>query len=301
MKNIQISMFPLTHKVKKSVERLQAVYDGTPLWISTSKGKDSLVLEGIAELSGCKYEKHFTLTSVDPPELIEFAKRDKDLIIDVPRYPDGTQITMWNLIVKKKFPPTRRVRYCCSELKECFGVGEKVCTGVRWAESVNRQTNQGEVTFFDKKMLKNINESKANYRVTKRGGIVMNLDNDENRRMIEQCYRTSKMLINPIIDWTDNDVWEFIKGEKIEYPDLYDKGYNRIGCIGCPMSGKNGDELEKYPIYKQNYINAFDRMIHKNKDTTNYKSWRSGQDVYDWWISGGIVKDKIIDGQTTYF
>lgn len=66
----------------------------------------------------------------------------------------------------------------------------------------------------------------------------MNDDNDENRRLAEFCYRTQKMLLNPIVDWTDEEVWEFLN-EVVHAPHccLYDEGYTRIGCIGCPMAG----------------------------------------------------------------
>ena len=61
-----------------------------------------------------------------------------DVIIDKARYSDGSHKTMWNLIVKKGIPPTRHIRYCCSELKEQGGKHRIKVTGVRWAESTNR-------------------------------------------------------------------------------------------------------------------------------------------------------------------
>ncbi len=90
--DIQISLFPITNKVKKAVERVNMFEDvskDNPIWLATSKGKDSLVLEYIFALSRVAYEKHFSLTSVDPPELVKFAKEDRELTIDIPRYEDG--------------------------------------------------------------------------------------------------------------------------------------------------------------------------------------------------------------------
>ena len=55
--------------------------------------------------------------------------------------------SMWQLIVAYKTPPTRVMRYCCADLKENTGMGEKLVTGVRKAESRNRKENQGAVTF----------------------------------------------------------------------------------------------------------------------------------------------------------
>ena len=55
---------------------------------------------------------------------------------------------MWNLIPRKLMPPTRLARYCCEELKESGGEGRMTLTGVRWAESKNREDNQGVVTIM---------------------------------------------------------------------------------------------------------------------------------------------------------
>ena len=56
--------------------------------------------------------------------------------------PDGSRVTMWNLIPRKLIPPTRLVRYCCAELKEGGGKGRFIATGVRWAESAARRKNR---------------------------------------------------------------------------------------------------------------------------------------------------------------
>lgn len=157
-------------------------------------------------------------------------------------------------------------------------------TGVRWAESPNRRKNQGEVTVMKggKKDLNELVES-GNFTTTLRGGVVLNNDNEESRKMVEQCYRLSKTVVNPIIDWLDSEVWEFIHEYNIPYCKLYDEGYKRLGCIGCPMSTHQAEELERYPKYKKAYIRAFDRMIEAFTDKSKC-SWKSGEDVYKWWI-----------------
>lgn len=116
------------------------------------------------------------------------------------------------------------------------------------------------------------------------GGVVLNNDNKESRKMVEQCYKLSKTVINPIIDWSNEEVWEFIREYKVPYCKLYDQGYKRLGCIGCPM-GNNKVELEKYPKYKQAYIKAFDRMLKEGREAgIDYDKWKTGEDVYKWWV-----------------
>lgn len=300
--NIQVSMFPITDKVKRAVERVNTFADlsqETPIWLATSKGKDSVVLEYIFSLSKAKYEKHYTLTSVDPPEIVRMAKEDKECIIDKPKYEDGTRKTMWNLIPRKKMPPTRLVRYCCAELKESQGVGGLTATGVRWEESGARRDNQGEITAFKlSNKEKELAELRgAELRETERGGVILNLDNAANKDVVNSCYRTRKLLLNPIIDFTERDIWEVIKGEHLKYCELYDKGYKRLGCIGCPMNCRNGEELEKYPKYKAMYLRAFDKML-KNG---NYPNWKTAQDVYNWWVGNREKPDKIeLEGQIDF-
>ena len=118
--------------------------------------------------------------------------------------------------------------------------------------------------------------------------MILNNDNDETRQVVEHCYKQSKVLINPIIEWTDSDVWEFIKHYGIQTNPLYECGYNRIGCIGCPIAQRRWrlHDFARYPIYKDNYIKAFDRMLQRRKELgkNNRSNWTSGESVFDWWV-----------------
>ena len=219
------------------------------------------------------FKAHYSVTSVDPPELVRFIHDDKQVSFDVPHYADGSPKTMWNLILRKLIPPTRLVRYCCSELKESHGRGRLVMTGVRWDESRNRRKNQSLIKEF---------------RAGKGKGLIYNLDNDEARRMVESCYRTSKIIVNPIIDWTDKDVWEFIKAENIPYCELYDEGAKRLGCIGCPLSSNQEKEFKRYPKYKEIYVRTFDKMVERRKQEGRNNPptfFTSGEAVFRWWTS----------------
>lgn len=92
---------------------------------------------------------------------------------------------------------------------------------------------------------------------------MLRLDNRENARIVEMCYKTHTTMVNPIIDWTDEEVWEFIHEYKIPYCKLYDEGFKRLGCIGCPMGSVEHRlyEFERYPKYKNLYLLAFQKMI----------------------------------------
>lgn len=260
----QLNMSGL-NKVEVAIRRLQMFEPKEGYYLCFSGGKDSVVIKALADMAKVKYDAHYSLTSVDPPSLVRFIKETHpDVIFETPRYKDGTRITMWNLIPKKKMPPTRVVRYCCESLKEHGGEGRFCVTGVRHAESAKRRLRGGlEVADGRKKRIR------------------LDPDNPDNEEMVRICPTKGKHVLNPIIDWEDEDVWEFIHTYDIPYCSLYDEGHTRLGCISCPMSTKQAEELEKYPKYKQAYIRAFDRML----EASNKKGeWKTGEDVMKWWV-----------------
>lgn len=160
----------------------------------------------------------------------------------MPKY-KGEHITMWKLIPLKLMPPTISSRYCCAVLKETGCPNRYIATGVRWAESPKRQLRSE----FEK--LGSSIKTKEFFST-----VMLINDNDAKRRMTEHCMQQKKMVVNPIIDWKDSDIWEFINSEHIETCELYKCGYDRVGCIGCPMAGKKRyKEFADFPKYKQSY------------------------------------------------
>lgn len=282
------------NKVDIAIQRIKlADLADEPLYVCYSGGKDSKVIRRLVEMAGVDYELHYNMTTVDHPSIVRELIDDKEVFIEKPRYEDGRQITMWNLIVKKKMPPTRIGRYCCEELKESGGARRLCVTGVRKDESVNRYLNGGEAKVLNGKAVKKFAgriEAEIEYKETPKGGIIMNLDNDENRRIIELCYRKHKTLINPITDWTNDDVWEFSRAENIKQSDLYVQNggsYRRLGCIGCPMATvkEREKEFEDYPKIKEQYIRTFDKMLEQQKQKGK-AGWENGEDVFNWWMYG---------------
>lgn len=284
---IEYNLFGKIDKVQMAIDRLKAFEPEEGYEVGDSGGKDSTVIVALAKMAGVKHQAVYNVTSVDPPELVRFIKEKRpDTKIRIPHDTHGNPVSMWNLIPKKGMPPTRLIRYCCEALKESQGKGKVVVTGVRWAESANRKRNQGAVTITGKGADRIPEVQAANFTLTERGGVVLNDDNDEARRAVEVCYRTRKTLVNPIIDWTDDDVWEFIKTENLPYCELYDCGYKRLGCIGCPMATGKGQrrDFERYPKYRENYLKAFQRMIDENHARGRRQDRDTPEEVMAWWM-----------------
>lgn len=271
---------------QNAVERVRlahAAAGGGKLFVAYSGGKDSTVLWAIvceaAERDGVPIgqyaERHYHITGVDPPELIYHMRRHcPDLVWDMYRQ------SMWRLI-ERKGPPTRVRRWCCEKLKEHGGEGRMCCTGVRWAESVRRAATRAAYEVLKPKRADNI---------------LLN-DNDAARQTFEACVLKNMRVCNPIVDWTDANVWDYIRDRGLPYCGLYDEGFDRLGCIGCPMAGDGRKaEFARWPKFKQMYIRAFDRLVQRRAATGKPLIQHSGQEVYDWWM-GKRPLDTTFPGQ----
>lgn len=257
-----------------------------PLVVTTSGGKDSSVCVALAERAGIPFEVMHNHTTADAPETVYFVRDEmrrlelKGIKCDV-NYPvyKGVRTSMWQLIPQKLMPPTRLVRYCCAILKERGGAGRFITTGVRWEESPSRRENRGIYEAGRK--------------------VVLNNDNDDRRRLFENCRLQAKRVCNPIIEWTDADVWDYIGSEHLTLNPLYQCGFSRVGCIGCPMAGTKGRQKEfaRYPKYQHNYILVFDRMLKERERRGKMQgSWNmgtTGEDVFHWWMKDGVLPGQI--------
>ena len=144
--------------------------------------------------------------------------------------------------------PIRTSRFCCQELKEYAGNGELVITGIRAEESYKRR----------------------------------------DRKIYEKDIRKDKWYLNPIIDWSEKEIWKYIKKNRLPYPELYDCGMKRIGCIGCPMAyfKTRQRELNRYPRFKAMYIKA----IRKRMEKGFFREFKDEYDVYSWWVGNQSMK-----------
>jgi phosphoadenosine phosphosulfate reductase len=238
---IDQTLFGTVDKVQIAIARLREFEPPEGYYVAFSGGKDSVVTLDLCKRAGVKYDAHYNLTTVDPPELVRFIKSEYP---DVKRH--RPEKTMWQLIVENGTPPTRLMRYCCAVLKEGGGVGRIVVTGVRKAESYAR---------------------------SKWG-------------MVENCLKRNKRYLHPIIDWTDEDVWGYIRRYSVPYCSLYDEGFKRLGCILCPMGDKNGmtRDVTRWPKYKDTYLRTFARMLTERERKGLPMPWKTPEQVMHWWI-----------------
>lgn len=146
--------------------------------------------------------------------------------------------------------------------------GQVTLTGVRHAESVKRAQRKlvevsghkfaGDLDEFD---------TWSRERIEKK---FKNINQDEFSRDKAQEIRCingkDSIIINPITEWSDADVWDFLnKVVEVPHCELYDPPYNRhrIGCILCPMSSMKTKlrDIELYPHVKQKWLEVFEYFI----------------------------------------
>lgn len=279
----------------KRSESLALKYSDDGFYLAFSGGKDSQCLYHISQMAGVKFKAHMMLTSVDPPEVIRFVKKNyPDVVLHKPKD------SIYNMAVKKKFLlPSRIIRWCCAELKETGGAGTVCLTGVRKAESIKRQ-KRNHVEVSNRSFSGNLDEFLI-WQEQKIKDKIKHLNQDEYSMEKESEVRCiegkDKIIINPIIDWSDNDVWFFLnKVAKVEHCQLYDEGFSRIGCILCPMATFNKKliETKRYPHVKRCWIKVIKQIradgIGKNILTDNYFGDGSEDEIceqiFNWWISG---------------
>lgn len=201
------------------------------------------------------------LTSVDPPEVIRFVKRE---------YPEVELIkpkdSIYHVALRKQLLPTKKVRWCCEEFKEKAGAGKVTLIGIRHQESRNRAKRNeveisnysfsGDLKAFEKFRKEKLSATKSPS--TRKKGEV-NITNAKEEKTIGCISGKETLLISPIIHWTERDVWEFLnKVVQVPHCELYDQGFTRIGCICCPMSPPRQKtvENERWPHVRRNWIKA---------------------------------------------
>lgn len=253
----------LMHSVEllRKAERIALMYDNTDgYYLAFSGGKDSQALYHLAELAGVKFKGHMSLTSVDPPQVIRFVKR---------QYPDveliKPKMSMFDKAIEMGILPTMRVRWCCAQFKESAGAGKVTLIGVRAAESARRAKRNevevksrkfsGDLEGFDAWSQAEIEKKMAKAkRKLNEDEFSLNTDNE-----VRCINGKDSILISPIFKWTEDDVWYFLN-EIVNVPhcELYDMGYSRIGCILCPMSNKKSKQrdIKMFPHVKRGWIKA---------------------------------------------
>lgn len=255
-------------ELMRKAEKLALEYDPeNGFYLAFSGGKDSQVLYHLVKMAGVRFKAHMNLTSVDPPEVIRFVRRNYPDVEMIP-----PKISIYNMALKKHIIPTRVFRWCCAEYKEMSGAGKVTLIGIRKQESAKR--------------------SKRNEIELDKHRFSGNFDQFEKHKetMITCVNGRDKVIVSPILNWTVKDVWEFLNGNNIEHCCLYDEGYSRIGCILCPMAPMKQKikDCKRFPHVKRKWIATIQKLIDAGYFNRNFNDAELG---FRWWLSGESYKE----------
>lgn len=285
---------------QKAIERLRFASETSlthydqPLMLAYSGGKDSDTILELALRAGIPVEVQHSHTTADAPETVRYVRgrlynlelQGLRCSITYPAY-KGKRVSMWTLIPQKLMPPTRKMRYCCEICKEAAGAGRAIATGVRWAESGSRK-ERGEIEALTTKVKDKIAlmPQPETEQLVLSDTVILGNDNDDRRRWMEHCQMRGEVAFNPIIDWPDRAVWEYLHDRRCKGNPCYSRyGLTRVGCVGCPMAG-NGryKEFAIWPQYRVMYLHAFSRMLEARKAGGKIDSWKTAEDVMAWYM-----------------
>lgn len=263
-------------KVARAIKLLQSIPKDGEIEVSYSGGKDSDVILELAKMAGIPFRAIYKNTTIDPPGTIKHC-REKGVEILQPK-------ESFFLLVERKGIPTRRARFCCSELKE-YKVLDRAIQGIRRSESIKRRDRYKE---------------------------------PEICRVYGKDEKVKIYL--PILDWSDSDVERFVNERQIQcHPLYYDEQgkfhpERRLGCIGCPMKSGNGKgDFKKYPKMLKRLVKAAQTFLDNHPQCSSQKKFSGSaynlvfQDLfcesYDDYVTktsidlwGGAIRHKTIFG-----
>ena len=227
-------------------------------YLAFSGGKDSVVLYDLAVKAGVKFDAHYCVSPIDPPQIYQFIKE---------YYPD----VQWDIhargfwkLVEKNGLPLRMNRWCCRIIKEAGGTNRVVLVGNRRAEG-NIRAKQCYVEAHRKK--------KANLTFIRP---ILNIDNYD----VWQYIRENKL---PYCSLYDEGAKRKAYGEGL---------FKRLGCVLCPFSRDIKREEEYFPKIVANWKRACGRIVEASKARGYLDKkgqpvkhrFETAEEMYQWWV-----------------
>lgn len=157
-------------------------------------------------------------------------------------------------LIRRKGLPSRTIRFCCQELKE-YKILDYAVVGIRAEESAKR---------------KELYQEPTQCRIY------------QNKDEVEQYL--------PILNWTNQDVADFIEERGIKcHPLYYDENgrfdvTRRLGCMCCPLASKRKRiiEFQKHPIMVRQYIRNASYYFDNHYKNKNRQGQKPFDDVFQW-------------------
>jgi phosphoadenosine phosphosulfate reductase len=239
------TFFGKRDKIKTAIQRLKIHEPKEGYYLAFGGGKDSITIKALADMAKVKYDAHFNLTTIDPPELVKFIKQyHSDVKIEMPEKP------FVKAIVSHGFPMVHS-RWCCEVYKECGGKNRFVLTGVRWAESHRRSKRQMTERCYKKGLNKVFLHP------------IIDWDDSDVWEFIKQ----KKLPYCKLYD----EGWKRI-------------GCVMCPCASVEQRQFEADKYPGYKKrFIKAFVELYEDR--KSKGLESVKRWKSGDDMFYWWLS----------------
>jgi len=242
------------------IEDVSTIFADRMEVVSFSGGKDSTVVSDLVTraLTTNNILHVFGDTTLEFPFTYEYVERLKNKNVRPPFLSVDTSDQSFKELANKFGPPSRVMRWCCSIFK----------TGPIGSLFRDITEDNNILTYYG------VRRSESNSRK----------DYDK----ISKSPKISKQLVvSPIIDWNDVDVWLYLLKRNIDFNKAYRVGFNRVGCWCCPNNSKWSEFLskiympEKAKNWKEFLVN-FAKKIGKPDpieyiESGNWKARQGGQ------------------------